>query len=287
MAFYATGKGHGLSITPLPAGHMIGGTIWKIVKDGEEEIVYAVDFNHKREMWVKVFFSLYLWLLCIDKVLILDFCCSFLSHLNGCTLESISRPSLLITDSFNATYVQPRRKQRDEMLLSKLFLWHSTVFCWIVSPFLNISVWSLCFSQVSWMWQFFAHFCSAVYVEFDRAVEIICLICDILFLTANVMETLRGDGNVLIAVDTAGRVLELAQLLDQIWRTKDAGLGVYPLALLNNVSYNVVEFSKSQVLICGVPNCKELVTCFQVSGSTYKITYEQFNPLPVGGVDEW
>lgn len=44
------GKGHGLSITPLPAGHMIGGTIWKIVKDGEEEIVYAVDFNHKREM---------------------------------------------------------------------------------------------------------------------------------------------------------------------------------------------------------------------------------------------
>lgn len=61
------------------------------------------------------------------------------------------------------------------------------------------------------------------------------------------METLRSDGNVLIAVDTAGRVLELAQLLDQIWRTKDAGLGTYPLALLNNVSYNVVEFSKSQV----------------------------------------
>lgn len=44
------GKGHGLSITPLPAGHMIGGTIWKIVKDGEEEIIYGVDFNHKREM---------------------------------------------------------------------------------------------------------------------------------------------------------------------------------------------------------------------------------------------
>lgn len=69
---------------------------------------------------------------------------------------------------------------------------------------------------------------------------------------ANVLETLRGDGNVLIAVDTAGRVLELAQLLDQIWRTKDAGLGVYSLALLNNVSYNVVEFSKSQVCFHGV-----------------------------------
>jgi cleavage and polyadenylation specificity factor subunit 2 len=43
------GKGHGLQITPLPAGHMIGGTMWKIVKDGEEELVYAVDFNHKKE----------------------------------------------------------------------------------------------------------------------------------------------------------------------------------------------------------------------------------------------
>lgn len=33
----------------------------------------------------------------------------------------LSRPSLLITDSFNATYVQPRRKQRDEQLLSTYY----------------------------------------------------------------------------------------------------------------------------------------------------------------------
>ena len=46
------GKGHGLQITPLPAGHMIGGTIWKIVKDGEEEIVYAIDYNHKKERYI-------------------------------------------------------------------------------------------------------------------------------------------------------------------------------------------------------------------------------------------
>ena len=46
-----SGKGHGLQITPLPAGHMLGGTIWKIVKDGEEEIVYAVDYNHKKERY--------------------------------------------------------------------------------------------------------------------------------------------------------------------------------------------------------------------------------------------
>jgi cleavage and polyadenylation specificity factor subunit 2 len=43
------GKGEGLSITPVPAGHIIGGAMWKIVKDGEEDIVYAVDYNHKRE----------------------------------------------------------------------------------------------------------------------------------------------------------------------------------------------------------------------------------------------
>lgn len=68
---------------------MVGGTIWKIVKD-EEEIVYAIDYNHKKER-----------------------------HLNGCVLESISRPSLLITDAINAQYVQAKRRLRDEQLMSK------------------------------------------------------------------------------------------------------------------------------------------------------------------------
>ena len=45
----SAGKGHGLIITPYAAGHMIGGTMWKIVKDGEEDIIYAVDYNHKKE----------------------------------------------------------------------------------------------------------------------------------------------------------------------------------------------------------------------------------------------
>ncbi|KMR04774.1 putative cleavage and polyadenylation specificity factor subunit 2-like protein [Lasius niger] len=111
------GKGYGVTLTPLPAGHMIGGTIWKIVKVGEEDIIYAVDFNHKKER-----------------------------HLN-----------------------------------------------------------------------------------------------------ANILQTLRGGGNVLVSVDTAGRVLELAHMLDQLWRNKESGLLAYSLALLNNVSYNVVEFAKSQI----------------------------------------
>lgn len=51
LCYLSSGKGHGLQITPLPAGHMLGGTIWKIVKDGEEEIVYAIDYNHKKERY--------------------------------------------------------------------------------------------------------------------------------------------------------------------------------------------------------------------------------------------
>lgn len=58
---------------------------------------------------------------------------------------------------------------------------------------------------------------------------------------------MRNNGNVLVAVDTAGRVLELAHMLDQLWRNKESGLLAYSLALLNNVSYNVVEFAKSQI----------------------------------------
>ena len=69
---------------------MIGGTIWKIVKDGEEDIIYAVDFNHKKER-----------------------------HLNGCELEGLGKPSLLITDAFNATCNQMKRKLRDEQLMSE------------------------------------------------------------------------------------------------------------------------------------------------------------------------
>ena len=67
------------------------------------------------------------------------------------------------------------------------------------------------------------------------------------FPVGTISSTLRGGGNVLLVVDTAGRVLELAQLLEQMWRAKDSGLSAYSLALLNNISYNVIEFAKSQM----------------------------------------
>ena len=39
---------------------MFGGTIWKILKDGEEEFVYAVDYNHKKERYKISWWSIYL-----------------------------------------------------------------------------------------------------------------------------------------------------------------------------------------------------------------------------------
>ena len=46
---------------------------------------------------------------------------AFSRHLNGAVLETLSRPSLLITDSFNALNVQARRRERDTQLMSKFF----------------------------------------------------------------------------------------------------------------------------------------------------------------------
>lgn len=146
------GKGYGIVICPIQAGHMVGGTIWKILKDGEEDIVYAIDYNHKKER-----------------------------HLNSCELGRLQRPSLLITDAFNANYQQARRRARDEKLMT------------------------------------------------------------------NILQTVRNNGNVLIAADTAGRVLELAHMLDQLWKNKESGLMAYSLAILSNVCYNVIEFAKSQI----------------------------------------
>ncbi|RVE55260.1 hypothetical protein evm_000158 [Chilo suppressalis] len=87
------GKGLGIRITPLPAGHSLGGTVWRIAAPGEEDIVYAPDFNHKKER-----------------------------HLNGCEIERLMRPSLLLLGAMNADYVQQRRRLRDEKLMSILSL---------------------------------------------------------------------------------------------------------------------------------------------------------------------
>ncbi|KAF2359510.1 Zn-dependent metallo-hydrolase RNA specificity domain [Trinorchestia longiramus] len=146
------GKGLGMSVSALPAGHMLGGCMWRITRDGEEDILYAVDYNHKKER-----------------------------HLGGCELDKIFRPSLLITDAFNATYRPERRRQRDLKFVSQL------------------------------------------------------------------QTTCRGGGNVLVATDTAGRVLEICHLLEQMWSTRESGLSAYTLAVLSNTSYHVMHFAKQMI----------------------------------------
>ena len=55
----------------------------------------------------------------------------FFRHLDGAVLESLGRPHLLITDSYNAMNAQARRKERDQMLLSTYVRW------WEVAILLN------------------------------------------------------------------------------------------------------------------------------------------------------
>jgi len=146
------GRDYGLSIMPVQAGHMLGGTAWKIVKDDEEEYVYAVDMNHKREL-----------------------------HLNGCEVEKIQKPTLLITDGLNAAYVQDRRADRNKKFVQRI------------------------------------------------------------------MNTTNSGGNVLITTDTAGRVLELAMILEGLWSDDRAGLGNVNLVLVSNVSQSTRDVAKGMI----------------------------------------
>ncbi|XP_049348722.1 cleavage and polyadenylation specificity factor subunit 2 isoform X2 [Solanum verrucosum] len=143
---YMSGKGEGIVIAPLVAGHLLGGTTWRITKDGED-VIYAVDFNHRKER-----------------------------HLNGTVLESFVRPAVLITDAFNALNNQPPRRQRDQ--------------------------------------------------EFLDAIE----------------RTVNAGGNVLLPVDTAGRVLELILTLEQHWTQKQLSTPIY---FLSYVSSSTIDYVKS------------------------------------------
>ncbi|XP_047334681.1 cleavage and polyadenylation specificity factor subunit 2 [Impatiens glandulifera] len=143
---HLSGKGEGIVIAPHVAGHSLGGTIWKITKDGED-VIYAVDFNHRKEML-----------------------------LNGTSLQSFVRPAVLITDAYNALNNQPPRRQRDN--------------------------------------------------EFFDAIQ----------------KTLRGDGKVLLPVDTAGRALEVILILEQYWAQHHLS---YPIFFLTYVASSTVDYAKS------------------------------------------
>lgn len=80
-----------------------------------------------------------------------------------------SRPTLLITDAYNALTSHPPRKERDKQLMGAL------------------------------------------------AVALRGSLTLIVFAAETVLGTVRGGGSVLLPVDSAGRVLELALCLHQQW----------------------------------------------------------------------
>ncbi|KAK7831420.1 cleavage and polyadenylation specificity factor subunit 2 [Quercus suber] len=144
---HLTGKGEGIVIAPHVAGHLLGGTMWKITKDGED-VIYAVDLNHRKER-----------------------------HLNGTVLASFVRPAVLITDAYNALNNQPYRRGEKEN-------------------------------------------------EFGETIK----------------KTLGAGGNVLLPVDTVGRVLELILTLEQYWTDKSLN---YPIFFLTYVASSTIDYVKS------------------------------------------
>ncbi len=59
------------------------------------------------------------------------------------------------------------------------------------------------------------------------------------------MRTLRNNGNVLLPVDSAGRVLEILMIIDQHWNLHK--INNYPAAFLAFQSFNTIEFAKSSI----------------------------------------
>ncbi|KAK0595526.1 hypothetical protein LWI29_007524 [Acer saccharum] len=143
--YHLSGKGEGIVIAPHMAGHLLGGTVWKITKDGED-VIYAVDYNRRKE-----------------------------KHLNGTVLESFVRPAVLITDAYNALNNQPPRQQRE-------------------------------------------------------------------IFQDSISKTLKAGGNVLLPVDTAGRVLELILILEDYWAEQSLN---YPIYFLTYVSSSTIDYVKS------------------------------------------
>lgn len=91
-------NGTGIVITPHAAGHMLGGTVWDIKKD-TENIVYAVNFNHRRER-----------------------------HLNPTTLASFSRPSHLIVGASGAlTHTETKKTSELVNHITSVVKYHGNV----------------------------------------------------------------------------------------------------------------------------------------------------------------
>uniref|UniRef100_A0A0N4Z1A6 Cleavage and polyadenylation specificity factor subunit 2 n=1 Tax=Parastrongyloides trichosuri TaxID=131310 RepID=A0A0N4Z1A6_PARTI len=180
-----------VTIQALCSGHMLGGSYWKISRMSDEDIIYAVDFNNKKERHLNgANFNAFI------NTNVSNITSSNLSSNTG-TTNIGTKPLLFITSGVNSGYIPEKRRSRDERFLSSSY------------------------------------------------------------------ETLRNGGDVLVCVDTAGRMLELVNLLNSAWSSnnnpqanntnqddgKDANLGIttrynfepYALVLLSNVGNSVLQ----------------------------------------------
>lgn len=139
--------GQGITVTPYPAGHMLGGTIWN-VKKGTESIVYAVDFNHRRER-----------------------------HLKPISFTAFSRPSHLIVGA--SQVLTPLATKNTDLV-------------------------------------------------------------------SHITTVIQQGGDVLIPVDSAGRVIELAIQLTDAW-TANPSLSKASLVVLNEFALRTFEFARSMI----------------------------------------
>ncbi|GAB5032858.1 cleavage and polyadenylation specificity factor subunit 2 [Nannochloropsis oceanica] len=147
-----------LSVTPYPAGRVLGGCFWRVNYKKVEEILYAVDFSLKSERHLT----------------------GAVEAFNALSSDKEQRPSLVIVDARPA-----QGMPLDERKVEAEFL-------------------------------------------------------------DTVTATLRKGGNVLIPVETSGRVQELLLTLNGHWRT-DRLLSGYKIVLLHHMARNVLHFTKSMV----------------------------------------
>lgn len=86
------GKAKGFTVTPFQAGHLLGGALWRINTPQQEQLVYAMDLNQRRER-----------------------------HLGGCMLEmAANRPLLLISDARSVDRPPVDVSKRDRSFLDTI-----------------------------------------------------------------------------------------------------------------------------------------------------------------------
>lgn len=178
----------GLVISALPAGHSVGGAIWRLTKGNDTSIIYAPAFNHKRE-----------------------------AHLDGAPFELITKPTLVITSAETALQVPIARKARDDALLD------------------------------------------------------------------GISSALKAGGNVLIPVETAGRTLEMLQLLNSAsehLKKKQCR----SLVLLSHQARRTVELAKGMLEWMGQAMMRvfeeDRTNPFELGGFKLCHTLEELAALP-------